>query len=581
MKRLFTSLVCLVLLTFSGAAQTKWYSPVSGDTLLIQGRAWNAEIGKSYQRMPERFKPSLRKPLWNLSQNNAGLYIEFISDAPEINIHYKVSGPLQLPNVVTIATSGVDLYSFDEDGTPLPCSCFANNRISSQSVDFHYRGLTYPGGLWREYRLYLPLYNTVDSLQIGVPQNSKFEFLPTSTERPIVVYGTSIGQGASASRPGMAWTNIVQRQLDLPLYNLAFSGNGRLEKAMFNALSEINARLFIIDCMPNMTANDSIMNLLREGVNTLRSKSDAPILLVEHCGYNNYLVVHSEKKEVELLNSRLKAAYLQLQREGVKGLYYLTKDELGVNSDLDSQIDGVHANDIGMRHYAEAYTKKISEILDYQPMKKFMPVRQTRDQAFYNWSQRHYEIMQRNRQVKPDVVLIGNSITHYWAGEPAAPIHRGDKAWKKLFGKRKVTNLGCGWDRIENIFWRLYHGELDNISPRHIFMMAGTNNIGYNTDEEIVDGIEGLVNLIQKLQPQACIHVVKIYPRRGQEARLQHLNDLLQARLSNHTDVDVVDVTKQLTTPDGHIDESLFVDGLHPNAQGYERIARVYQDFLR
>uniref|UniRef100_A0AB33JEU6 SGNH/GDSL hydrolase family protein n=1 Tax=Prevotella sp. GTC17260 TaxID=3236796 RepID=A0AB33JEU6_9BACT len=579
MKRFFILIVCLILFVLSGIAQTKWYSPVSGDTLLVRGRAWNAEIGKSYQRIPNRFKPSLRKPLWDLSQNSAGLYIEFITDAPEINIHYKVFGPLYLPNVVPMAKSGVDLYAFDVDGNPLPCS--GNYTFSTGMVNFHYGGLTYPGKQWREYRLYLPLYNTVDSLQIGVPQNSKFEFMPASLERPIVVYGTSIAQGASASRPGMAWTNILQRKLDAPVYNLGHSGNGRLEKAMFNALSEINARLFIVDCMPNMSVKDSIASLLREGVNILRSKSDAPILLVEHCGYNNYLTVNSEKTKVDLLNSRLKAAYQQLQREGVKGLYYLTKDELGVNSDLDSQIDGVHATDIGMRSYAEAYMKKIAEILDFHPMKKFMPVRQTRDQAFYNWSLRHHEIMQRNRQVNPDVVMIGNSITHYWAGEPAAPIHRGDKAWKKLFGKRKVTNMGYGWDRIENIFWRLYHGELDGISPRHIFMMAGTNNVGSNTDEEIVDGIEGLVKLIQKLQPQACIHVVKIYPRRGQEQRLQHLNTLLQDRLARYTDVDVVDVTKQLTTPDGRVDESLFVDGLHPNAQGYERIARVYQDFLK
>ena len=71
---------------------------------------------------------------------------------------------------------------------------------------------------------------------------------------PIVVYGTSIAQGGCASRPGLAWTNILGRKLDRPVINLAFSGNGKLEKELIELLSEIDASLYVLDCLPNLTS---------------------------------------------------------------------------------------------------------------------------------------------------------------------------------------------------------------------------------------------------------------------------------------------------------------------------------------
>jgi lysophospholipase L1-like esterase len=180
--------------------------------------------------------------------------------------------------------------------------------------------------------------------------------------------------------------------------------------------------------------------------------------------------------------------------------------------------------------------------------------------------------------------MIGNSITHYWAGEPAyTPRQWGLQAWKKLFGKKRVTNMGFGWDRIENVFWRLYHGELDNCHPQQICMNIGTNNLEKNTNEEIVEGILGLVQLIRERQPQARLHVIKIYPRRGQEDRVARLNDLLQSRLPKDNMIDIADATSKLLLTDGSgkIDESLFRDGLHPNEKGYARIVEVLKPLLK
>ena len=198
-------------------------------------------------------------------------------------------------------------------------------------------------------------------MEIGVPQDRELRFLPVTDEKPIVVYGTSIAQGACASRTGMAWTNIVHRESAYPVINLGFSGNGQLEEEMFGFLSEIDAKLFVIDCLPNMATErtELIYDRLLRGIAILRQKSKAPILFVEH----DYANGSSSQQNIDWYTGSAKEqqrAYKTLQQQGVKDLYYLSHDELGFTQ--DSMVEGLHPNDLGMRQYADAYLRKIHEI---------------------------------------------------------------------------------------------------------------------------------------------------------------------------------------------------------------------------
>jgi hypothetical protein len=585
MKRL-QLFVVLALSFVTVSAQTKWFDPLDGTEPNIQGRAWNAEIGKCYHRFPARAESQLRKPVWNLSKETAGLYVKFYTNAPEVTVKYTVSGGLSLPNMTTIAVSGVDMYATDVDGVTNWCACPGNynfGKAAGDTIVFHYKDLTCRNTKrGNEYQLFLPLYNAVTSMKIGVPDNATFTFASLPKEKPVVIYGTSITQGASASRPAMAWTNIVQRRTQYPVINLGFSGNALMDAAVYDLLSEIDAKMYILDCMPNMVSMpDSIVSRTLAGVHKLRQKSQAPILLVENDGYLYGKTNKPAEESYKLSNRELKKAYDQLVAEGVKDLYYLTKEDIGLTP--DAQVDGWHASDIGMELYADAYVKKMNDMLNCHPMAMFPPIPQRRD-GYYEWETRHNQVIELNRTTNPEILLIGNSITHYWAGLPYDSIHRGPVSWKKLFGKKHVTNMGFGWDRVENVFWRIYHGELEGCAPKHIFLMIGTNNISKgDPDDKIVEGILGLVNLIRERQPQAKIHVVKIYPRHRTEQRIAGLNALLEQKLQVNDHVDIVDVTSQLLLKDGSgkLDESLFVDGTHPNEAGYSRIAEVYKKFLK
>ena len=114
----------------------------------------------------------------------------------------------------------------------------------------------------------------------------------------------SRGLGDVYKRQGMAWTNILQRKLDMPVVNLGFSGNGQLDEGFFKLLAEVDAAMYVIDCMPNMT-NDRVGLIrprLEKGIRILRSKSKAPILLVEHDGYMGFYASDKKGKEFRKTN---------------------------------------------------------------------------------------------------------------------------------------------------------------------------------------------------------------------------------------------------------------------------------------
>jgi lysophospholipase L1-like esterase len=272
------------------------------------------------------------------------------------------------------------------------------------------------------------------------------------------------------------------------------------------------------------------------------------------------------------LNAALQKTFLQLKSEGVAGLYRISKSEL--NLGLDDYVDGTHPSDLGMQAHAKACEASIRAILN-EPMGSIsttIPVTQRREPHLYDWEKRHQELLKMNKSNPPKVAFLANSIIHYWASLPEATIARGTNSWKKYLEPLKVQNHGFGWDRVENVLWRVYHDELDDLALDHVIIAIGTNNFGLNSNEEIVAGLENLADAITVRQPNAKIHISGIYPRRNQEERVAQIN-LLISQMANLINVDFTDPGQSLLGEDGKIDEGLFADGLHPNKKGYDLLA--------
>lgn len=340
----------------------KTWNPAKEKTSVVCGQGWHTGLQDYYDRLPEKAEQTVRKPVWSLSKNSSGLNLRFKSNAAEIIVKYQVTARLQSPHMAATGVSGVDLYARDPKGEWL---WSAGKYSFGDTIVYRFPNLETADLKEREYTLYLPLYNSVKWMEISVPEQSVFTPLPVSAQKPIVVYGTSIAQGACASRTGMAWTSILGRKLNQPIINLAFSGNGRLEKEIIELLPEIDAKLYVLDCLPNLTGdaftNEVIIKKVEDAVAYLQlKKPGVPILLTEHDGYTDDGINKLRKKAYERVNMALKAAFAQLKLKGVKNIYYLSKAE--INQDIDTMVDGTHPNDIGMMRYADAYEKAIRKI---------------------------------------------------------------------------------------------------------------------------------------------------------------------------------------------------------------------------
>ena len=563
-----------------------WWNPANSDSPVVQGQAWsNKEMG-AYNRLPNKAEGVVRPAVWNLSKNAAGLSIRFWSDAKSIVVRYGVKGSLAMSHMPATGVSGVDLYAKDSEGER---QWYRGRYSFGDTIQYRFSGIDskekyHDKG--REYQLYLPLYNEVSWLEIGVPSEAYLRPLPLRQEQPIVVYGTSIAQGGCASRPGMAWTSILERKMDRPLINLGFSGNGRLEPEIIDMITEIDAKVVVLDCLPNLVATkdrslEDVLKLMKDAAKQIREKRPhVPILLVEHAGYSDGLVDAGRKVAYTDLNKMAQKAFSQLQEKGFSNLHLLSKDE--INLSMESFVDGTHPTDLGMMEYALAYEKKLRKIL-HEPIGIYSttkPVTQAREPGMYPWEERHQTIMRLNKENPPKVCFLGNSIVHYWGGQPEAPRSNGSQSWEDNFGDLMSQNFGFGWDRIENLLWRVYQGELDGFEAEQIVLMIGTNNLHINSDEEILEGLKILVQAIQQRQPKAKLLMVGLLPRANNELRVKTLN-VEMAKLAKSYSLTYADVGRVLLQKDEKINPSLFLDGLHPNSKGYAQLGKEIRKYLR
>jgi lysophospholipase L1-like esterase len=198
----------------------------------------------------------------------------------------------------------------------------------------------------------------------------------------------------------------------------------------------------------------------------------------------------------------------------------------------------------------------------------------------YDWLHRHADVLDTQKKGNPDVVLIGDSITHYWSGEPKASTVNGRNAWQATFGDLKVLNMGYGWDRTQNVLWRLNHGEFVGITPKTIILNIGTNNLvgdetaRTNTPSEVVAGIKAILKILRNRSSKSQIFVMAIFPRGFEKGNkldrtISELNGFLAPAIRGDTHVHFLDIGLKMRDLDGSISKEVLFDGTHPTEKGY------------
>jgi lysophospholipase L1-like esterase len=217
-----------------------------------------------------------------------------------------------------------------------------------------------------------------------------------------------------------------------------------------------------------------------------------------------------------------------------------------------------------------------------------VPVTQGRDWRVYDWAARHAAAVVLMRERQPEIVLLGDSITHFWGGEPSGD-HIGGRrtapeVWDRFFGTRRVVNLGYGWDRTENVLWRLRHGEFEHVSPKVVVVMIGTNNIPLNTPVEIAAGIAAICDEIHQRSPASRILLLGIFPRGEKPDANRATIDAVNQRIARFEGrggvVTYLDIGDSFLAADRSISKDLMYDFLHPTAKGYEVWATAMEPTL-
>lgn len=576
---LFTTALSLLTCPVT-QAQIKWVDPSAEDRWKFEGRIWD-EAG--YARLPAKAKGNVRDAVWSLANQSAGLKIRFWSNSPEIHLDYQLTGGLSMPHMPATGVSGFDLYRHTPEGLQLWVT--ATKPAKTSNTVKLASGLNGNPNVPSLYTLYLPLYNGVKSLQLGIPEGKTITPAIPDALKPIVVYGTSIAQGACASRPGLAWTAILERTLDRPLINLGFSGNGLMETEVADLFVEQEAAVYVIDCLPNLNTQQ-VQKRITPLLDRIRAtRPTTPILLVEEAPQGNAIWHPDSQKQWSQKLAALKAEFDRRTQTDPNLHYMRGRDILG--HDGVSTVDAIHPNDIGMMRYAAAYEKALRPILGMESNEVTDGVTaspQLREMPGYNFFSRHQQILQRNQKVNPDVIWLGDSIIHFFSGEPKAPHIRGAAAWEKLFSTQTVTNLAYGWDRTENVLWRIQHGELDGIAPKTIILSIGTNDLSVNrTPDQLSESIFTLVKEIKQRHPSARLIVTGILPRKDLNQERIAVNSKLNASAQQYgyKYIDLSAAFPSIESKGKKVISGMSPDQIHPNTKGYDRMGKLLIEHIK
>ena len=203
------------------------------------------------------------------------------------------------------------------------------------------------------------------------------------------------------------------------------------------------------------------------------------------------------------------------------------------------------------------------------------------------WQERrHAEKLAEAAAGPAKTVFIGDSITHFWE-------KRGREVLAKHFGSgdRKMLNLGFSADRTEHVLWRIRKGgELDNCKAKFVHIMIGTNNTGHRPQDkeppaDTILGIREVLTAVREKQPDAVIVLSSIFPRGAKPNDPKRIrNDIVNEEIRKFCDASQnvfwCDFSDAFLEADGTLPKTLFPDGLHPSAAGYEIWAEALKPYV-
>lgn len=320
------------------------------------------DASEIFTRLPDSLHNVVRQELWDLGLNSAGLSVRFRTDSPRLKARWHSRNKFAMNHMTPTGIRGLDLYVLQDDST-WTTVCSARPSMASASSTSSLVADMEPG-VMREYMLFLSLYDGVDSLAIGI--DSACMIMPSVLDlprrsKPVVMYGTSILQGGCATRPGMAHTNILQRELQREVVNLGFSGNARLDPEIARLMAQADASCYVIDPLPNCTAAQ-VAERMPEFIAILRAaRPTTPIIVVESPMFPISRFDTEVYQTLTEKNRTLRKYYQENLASDPNVVYFPTGDIMRSPEDT---VDNYHFTDAGFEYFAAQLLPILRKLID-------------------------------------------------------------------------------------------------------------------------------------------------------------------------------------------------------------------------
>ncbi|MBQ0081631.1 MAG: SGNH/GDSL hydrolase family protein [Alistipes sp.] len=356
MKLRFILLLALLVPFCLAAEQKEDIQWEDASQFTIINRA-NVDKTHPFQRLREESMGGLSEKMVKYYRYSTGVAVMFKTTSNTIRARWNLRTGHWLRNMTFIATSGLDLY-IKRDGEWVFAGYGAEHALQKKNQEFTLVKDMENG--YKECLLYLPLFNYPDGLELGLNRGCQIKPLENPFASKVVLLGSSITHGASASRPGMTYAALLERNLNVEFINLGISGLCKLEPGLASMISSLKADAYIVEGFSNPTSQQ--INERLENFITIVRKThpDIPLIFIQTEVREN---TSFDKKYFDKEKAKRDAAreILQRLRKEDRNLYFL-EPGLYLGEDHEATSDGIHPNDLGMYRIYRHLQPKLEKI---------------------------------------------------------------------------------------------------------------------------------------------------------------------------------------------------------------------------
>lgn len=319
-----------------------------------------------FKRIPLEVGEKTSEIVRLLCTNTAGARVRFKTDSPYIAVG-AVYPPMEIPTPRSTALSSVGAYCFDLYADNEFCDVLLPNNIEKNGSIVNF---AIPSGKYeciydfgqsklRDITINFSSFVNITDVYIGLKENAVVETSNDySNEKPIVFYGSSITNGACASRPGNTYENILSRRLNVDYLNLGFAAGAKAEKEIIDYISGLDMSVFVFDYDHNAPSPEFLEETHYPALERFRkSQPNTPIIMLSRPNRNGGI-----KDTNDRLNM-VRKSYEKLLSYGDKNVYFINGQD--IYNSFDSEvftIDGVHPTDFGFYCMADAIEKVLKNI---------------------------------------------------------------------------------------------------------------------------------------------------------------------------------------------------------------------------